>query len=120
MNIIKQLIIKKLSNEEILLKSTERENSFGEHICAYLMSLAYLNQSDPLLRKKRILWKRFISSKDKMKYYRKLLQYKQKEDEVIMLALNQIEKQSDQDQVMFGSLYRPFSLGVLAYEYISQ
>jgi hypothetical protein len=73
---------------------------------------------DSSLRKKKILWKRFVGSKDKDKYYKKLLKYKQKEDEVIVLALNQIEKQSDEDQVAFGSMYRPFSCAILGYEHL--
>jgi len=111
--------VKKLENEEIFLKALEREHSFGEHICAYLMSLAYLNISDHILRKKRILWKRFITSKDKDKYYKKILIQKQKEDEIIILALNQIEKHSEENTNIFGSLYKPFTIGILGYEFMA-
>ena len=119
MKIILQLIVQKLQNEELLSKNLEREHAYSEHISTYLMSLAYLNMDDPLLRKKKILWKRFVSSKDKDKYYKKLLRYKQKEDEMIVLALNQIERQSEEDQTLFGSMYKPFSIAIIGYEFLS-
>ena len=122
MKIIQQLIVEKLLNEEILLKNLEREHSFGEHICAYLMALSYLGMEDPLLKKKKKLWKRFIKTKDtkeKVKYYNRLLKYKQKEVEVIVLALNQIDKQSEEDATIFGTMYKPFSVAILSYEYLS-
>ena len=119
MKIIQQLIVEKLLNEEILSKNLERENSFGEHICAYLLSLAYLERADSLLRKKISLWRKFVSSKDKSKYYEKLLKYKQKEDEIIVLALNEIDKRTEEDQTLFGTLYKPFSVAILSYELVN-
>ena len=116
MKIIKELILEKLKCENILLKHQERENAFGEHICAYMMSLAYLNKTDPDLMNKIRLWKKFVQAKSKAKYYDKLLRYKQKEDEIIVLALTEMEKTAEAGESDFGTLWKPFTVAILSYE----
>jgi uncharacterized protein YaaW (UPF0174 family) len=85
------------------------------------MALCYIGKYDVNLKKKIFLWKRFISAKKedlKLKYYERLLRFKKEEESIIVIALEKLEEQSGKDKEIFGSLYRPFSIGMSAYEFI--
>ena len=125
MKIIKVLMEKKLENEQIFNKILRRQFAYEEHISVYMMALFYLGVDDSLLIKKRRLWRNFLSSiiknemdiDNQLKYYRVLLKYKLKEDEIIIKAFNKIREEKDENPTLFGSLYKPFTWGVLSYNY---
>lgn len=123
MKLLNQLIEKKLENSEHLLRNLSRRYSFEEHICVYLHCLFYLGLDDPEIKKKKILWKKFIQAQtidEKEKYYKKLLRFMRFEDGIILEAINKIEEsKSDQDSLL-GKLYKPFTIGMIAYEWWSE
>jgi len=117
MILIKNIIEEKIKNEHLFLTANKKEFAYSEHICAYLHALAFLNLADPLIKKKNVLWKRFSSASEsgKLLYYQKLLKYKPKENEIILHALNKIDEMK-QDQAVYGTLYKPFTWGILSFE----
>jgi len=123
MKIIKNLMEKKIENEEMLKKALNKNFAYGEHISVYLMALFYLNLNDPLLSKKKRLWRRFMDGvinhnlNNQLKYYRKLLRYKLEEDKTIIMALNKMEEEKGEKGLVFGSMYKPYTWGVQSYEY---
>lgn len=119
MKLIKQLIEKKIENKEILSYNRKRESSFAEHISAYMMALSYLDEYDESLQIKIRLWRKFISAeiKEKEKYYKKLLVYMLKENNIIIRALDKIENEKINDELYEGSLYIPGSWGILSFEF---
>lgn len=125
MKIINVLMEKKIENEEILNKILRRQFAYEEHISVYMMALIYLGVDDPLIKKKKMLWGRFLSSiiknekdiESQLRYYKRLLKYKLKEDEIIIKAFEKIREDKDANLTIFGSLYKPFTWGVLSYDY---
>jgi len=120
MKIIKVLILKKIENEEMYSKAMRLQFAYEEHISAYLHALCFLGLLDQNFKKKQKLWKKFVSSSGEaqMKVYKKLLNYRIREDELIMRCLNKIEESKDSSlDGMQGSLYQPFTWGVLSYEF---
>ena len=99
MKILKNILEKKQENSNILFTMRRRELALFEHISVYMHSLIFLEEDDLNLDEKIKLWNKFFNSsgKSKLKYYKKLVFFKNKEDKIIMEALNKIEinKMSD-------------------------
>lgn len=121
MKIISEIIDCKLTNEQTLLKEFKIKSSYEEHISVYLHCLVYLKIDDPYLKKKKILWEKYIFAKGdlKSKYYNKLIEYKKKEEEIIIMALNKIENLKDSDSSPINTLYKKYTWAILAYEHES-
>lgn len=121
MKLIKTLLQHKLEREEMFARAGRRQFSYEEHVSCYLMSLAYLGVDDKDINIKQALWKKFVSTieDEKLtKLFKQLLQNKTQQDILIVKALNEIEEQKDSDlNIGFGSLYRPFTWGVLSYDF---
>lgn len=119
MKILRDLMQKKIDNEELLERSRRRQFSYEEHISVYLMALMYLGLNDKNLRRKSNLWRKFLTSKKekaKLKYFKKLLRYKTEQSKVILQAFKKIEEEKEKN-VGFGSLYQPFTVAVSYYEF---
>jgi hypothetical protein len=113
------LIGKSLDYEDMFAKNLNKEASLQYHICAYILSLIYLKRHDPLLDKKKIIWQKFIVSKN-LKYYYKLMEFKVNEDQIIVEALNKMEEESKNMKDMgVGTAWKPYTWGMLTYEYDS-
>jgi hypothetical protein len=120
MKIIKVLMLKKIENEEMYSRAMRVQFAYEEHISVYLHALAYLGLDDLHFEKKRKIWKKFVKSsgESQMRTFKKLLFYRMKEDEIIMRCLNKIEEAKESDlSGMEGSLYQPFTWGILSYEF---
>ena len=119
MKIAKNLLNKKLENEEMLSKAKRRQFAYEEHLSAYLMALAYLGLNDENLERKRIIFKKFLFSigKSRLKYYKKLLKFKQGQVNIILRAFDEIEKERENSTGDFGSLYQPYTIGVASFEF---
>lgn len=120
MKILKQIIEKKVSNAEELLLLRNKTESLNEHISAYMHSLVYLGYNDPDFKAKNKLWNQFmisLDSKNREKYYKKLLKHRTKELSIIFEALRKIEIEEQQLGYGMGDIYKPFSWAVLSYEF---
>jgi len=119
MKIIKVLMNKKLENQEMFSLYRRRQFSYEEHISAYLHALFYLGIYDPLLEKKIKLWSRYLVStgKNRLKYYRRLLKFRNDENKIILEAFNKIEEEKLSGNIGFGSLWQKYTIGVLSYEF---
>ena len=120
MKLIRVLILKKMETEEMYSRAMRVQFAYEEHISCYLHSLGYLGLDDLDLNKKRKIWRNFVSSsgESQMRIFKKLLFFRMKEDEIIMRALNKIEEEKESSYgMMEGSLYQPFTWGILSYEF---
>jgi len=120
MKIIRQLIEKKLENEDTFKKNLRRQFALEEHISAYMMALTFLGLYDPLIHKKIKIWKKFISSSNdkQLQIYNIILSMTNQENEIIIRVLNKIEELKDSDTSGdYGSVYILGTFGVLAYEF---
>lgn len=118
---ISELIDRKLTNEQSLLKEFKIKSSYEEHIAVYLHCLTYLGLDDPYLKKKKVLWGKYILARGnlKSKYYDKLIAYKKKEEEIIIMALDKIENIKGSDSSPINKLYKEYTWAILAYEHES-
>lgn len=119
MKIVKNLMIKKLENEETFAKNRRRQFAYEEHLSTYLMALAYLGLNDLNLERKKIIFKRFLltAGKNRLKYYKKLIRFRQEQTNIILVAFEQMEKDREDRTGDFGSLYQPFTVGVASFEF---
>lgn len=120
MKILKIIITQFLGLEEMFRTNLKREASLYCHISAYMHALAYLKQDDPNLEMKKILFYKFITSdaSSKDRYFSMLQKLKHAEDSIIFEALNEIERRKEENkEIGMGNLYRPFTIGVLTYEF---
>ena len=119
MSILKQIIVKKLENAEILSKSNKKVQSYQEFIQAYMICMCYINHNDKNIKKKISLWKKLITSNKNIidATYRKILTFRKEEDEVIVKTLNKIETEFEDSNVHY-QLYRPFTWGISADDYL--
>jgi len=100
--------------------AVKRQKSYEEHISAYLLSLAYLGLDDKLLKKKKSLWRRFLTSEgsSQLNYYKKLLKFQYQQNAIILKALKKMEEMKQEDTIgSIGSLYKPFTWGVSSFEF---
>jgi len=119
MKIIKNLMTKKLENEEVFSKARRRQFSYEEHVATYMMALAYLGLNDENLERKKVVFKKFLlaTGKSRLKYYKILLKFKQAQNNTIITALDEMERERENQTGDFGSLYRPFTIGVSSFEF---
>jgi len=119
MKIIKNLMIKKLENEEMLAKAKRRQFAYEEHLSVYLMALAYLGLNDSNLERKKITLRKFLSAvgKSRLKYHKRLLKFKQGQTNIILKAFDKIEEEKENRTGDFGSLYQPYTIGVASFEF---
>lgn len=119
MKIIKNLMIKKLENEETFSKNRRRQFAYEEHLSIYLMALVYLGLNDLNLERKKIIFRKFLLAvgKNRLKYYKKLLRFKQEQMNIIIRAFNKIEEEQENRTGDFGSLYQPYTVGVASFEF---
>jgi len=116
MRIFKQIIEQKLKNERTLLENSEDFLAYQEHISTYLLALVYLGIHDKKLKLKKRLWKNFVSSQNK-NYLKKLMNERQKEDYVILEAVNKLDEEKENKAQKWGSLYGDFVWAILSYEH---
>ena len=119
MRLIRVLIQKKQEYENMYIKNKKIRFAYEEHLSQYMMALAYLKMFDPLILKKIQIWKRFTSTtgETQMNYYRKLLSFYKDEVDVIIKALKTIEERRDEEiESGMGTIWKPLTWGVLAYE----
>lgn len=90
-----------------------RELALFEHISIYVHCLVFLEEDDKEIEFKIKLWNKFFNSKgkSKFKYYKKLLAFKRKENQIIMKALNKIEEMKSENSAKESSI---FPKGVVA------
>jgi len=116
MSIYNQIIQQKLKNERTLLKNSEESLAYQEHISAYMIALTYLGRHDNKLKIKKRLWKSFVSSQNK-NYLKKLMNERQKEDYIILEAVNKLDEEKENTTQKWGSLYGDFDWAILSYEH---
>lgn len=119
MKIIRNLITRKLESEETLAKAKRRQFAYEEHLSAYLMALSYLGLNDPDLEIKKMIFKKFLfaTGNNELKYYKKLLRFKQLQTNIILKTFDKIEEEKENRMGDFGSLYQPYTIGVSSFEF---
>lgn len=120
MRMIEFLVKRWINLEEMFKKELKKEYSYYCHIEAYLVALTYLGRYDPLIDKKTYIFNKFLNSTGKQRdqLFSILLKYREKEDLVIIEALRKCEiERIENKNVGVGTLWRPFTIGVLFYEY---
>lgn len=122
MKVIQVLINKKQDNSEFYTRVQRKEFSFLEFIDAYMLSLAYLDSYDPLLKKKSLIWRRFISMPitQRQEFVKKMFRFRDEQFRMIIKAFNKIDKEKLENPLAFGSIYKPYTFGCLEYEYDAQ
>lgn len=123
MKLVLSLITQGLEMEEMMRINLRRVFALNCHIANYMMSLCYLNLHDPLLPKKRLLYSRLMTAEtinEQKKYFDMLWKFKEKEDQVILACLKQIEMDRAKAKAShFGRLWKPFTIGVKTIEFES-
>lgn len=119
MKLFDQIIRKELELSEESYITKHYKRAVWRFFVAYNISRAVLGYDDPLIKKKNRLCKKFILSNEYIdsKLFMKLQKIMQKDMEIIIKALKEIERKKEEAGYEFGEYYKPLSLGILAYEY---
>ena len=121
MKVIKSLLAQGLEMEEMMRANLKRVFALDCHVSNYMMSLVYLRKYDPLLPKKRFIYKKLMMAEnvqDQRKYFDFLWRFKPQEDAIILECLQQIEKDKEkQKDFGLGKLWRPYTIGVRTFEF---
>ena len=116
MRLLKQIMDKKLDNYRFLVKIPQEELAYQEHISVYLLSLCYLELSDPNLEHKISLWRRFVNTGNKS-HFLKLLAFKSEEDYIILRAVKKMDLAKEEQSEKWSSLFSDFAWAILSYEH---
>lgn len=116
MRLLKQIIEKKMSNEQFLSKLSQEDLAYQEHISAYLLSLFYLGLKDKNLKTKISLWQKYVNNSGK-EYFLKLLNFKSQEDYIILQAIKKMDIQKEEQSERWSSLFGEFSWAILSFEH---
>lgn len=125
MKLLSQIIRKKLDlyNEFMLRRYYIR--ALWNFYCVYNLSSAYLNYQEErnYSRKRQRVWNRFfnifMTKKNDDNTFRMIQVFINKDMQIIIKALNQMEKSDEKSDGVVGDLYKHGTIGMLAYEFFS-
>lgn len=119
MKILEQMIKKKveLSEEAFINKNYMR--GMWHFYVAYALTQSYLEKRDELLRRKDIIWRRFLLHPEKpdSKKFKELQRFRTIDMSTISEALNKINELKEIDGGAFGDTYKKGTIGIAAFAY---
>ena len=121
MKLFDQIMRKKLDLSEESNINMKYKRGVWQFYNAYNIALAITRFPDKNIAIKNRLIRRFLMSPDYVdsKVFKKIQKFMRDDFNIIIKAFRIIEQQRA-DSYEFGEYYKPFSLGILAYEYPDQ
>ena len=120
MKILKQIIEKKLSLYEELNLNRNYSRSIWQFYSCFNIALAVLNINDEeLIRKRNKIWKKWLKDVPGFneKKFKKIQGYIREDMKIILEALKKIEEINEENPYELGTIDKPFTVGVLSYEF---
>lgn len=123
MRLLKEIIRKKLDLSNEFMHRRYYYRSIWNFYCAYNLCCSYLNykEDEKYSLKRENLWRKFMKSfltnRFDEKRYNKLKNFMQRDVKIIIIALNKLEEITEKTKGEMGDLYKPCTIGMLAYEF---
>lgn len=119
MNLIEQMLKKKIELYEEFNLNKMYKKAVSYFYGAYNLSCALANFKDKNTRKKNRIIARFLLSKQSMSspLFKKTQRYITEDFNVILMAIDILEKEKEEAGYELGEYYKPRTLGILAHEY---
>ena len=119
MRLVKQIIEKKLELSSELMLNRNYLRSIWQFYCCYNLALSVLGKIEDIeiTKKRNRLWRKLFVGKLDDKKFKKIQKFMQNDMNIIINALNLIEKQSEDMDFEMGSLDKTWAISVLSYEY---
>jgi len=123
MRILKQIIEKKIELHNEFILNRQYLRGIWQFYCCFNLALALLSSSgfkydERLLKKRNVLWKRWLSKEGLFdeKKFKKIQKYMQEDMRIIIMALNKIESLTAENPYEQGNIDKPYAIGILSYE----
>lgn len=119
MKLFEQLIRKEIELSEENLVQRNYKRYIWRFYIAYNISRALIGYSDPLMRVKIRIYRKFLVSPENVssKLYKKMQKFMRKDISIIVQALAMIQKIKEEAGYEFGEYYKPLTLGILSADY---
>lgn len=119
MKLFEQMIKKRLELYEEFMINRNYLRAIWVFYQGYALSLLVLNEQDPELPKKNLLWKKNMKKMESFdsKQLKALIKYVSIDISTIIRALNKIQLGKGLDGGVFGDHYKKLTIGIMSYEY---
>lgn len=119
MDLIQQLVSYKLERSEEHFLNLRYSKGIWDFNCAYQLAKAFLQSSSPNKRIKNILWRNFLRNISKKDNYFYLMQYIQKDFEIIGKAIKNMSIKSTDDEYNVNKIINDEKgfVALLSFEY---